>query len=308
MKRLTFRLSIGLIFALPLALASFAFVQASSPRQAAEPQAPNCLDCHAEFQTAWEGSAHGQATTDPDFKAAWQAQGNPKECLGCHTTGYDPIAGTFQAEGITCAACHDPVAANHPLSPASMSRSASLCGECHRDTYFEWQASKHGQSDLTCINCHDPHATSLRAKDTSTLCASCHGTRVSAYAHSNHAAQGLTCTDCHIGEATGQPGMGKGKNSHTFAVNLEKCTKCHEYEMHNQAAAMLIAASTPIPPDSMSSGNPPTVSTEPKPVSPVGFAIFTGLIGLAFGIVLAPWLERGFHRFKGNDAPHNVRL
>jgi hypothetical protein len=44
------------------------------------------------------------------------------------------------------------------------------------------------------------------------------------------------------------------------------------------------------------------VSADPRPVSPVGFAFFTGLIGLAFGIVLAPWLERGFHRIRRGEA------
>jgi hypothetical protein len=44
------------------------------------------------------------------------------------------------------------------------------------------------------------------------------------------------------------------------------------------------------------------VTTEPTPVSPVGFAVFAGLIGLAFGIVLAPWLERGVRRIVRGDA------
>ncbi len=308
MKRLTFQFSVGLIFALPLALISFAFAQAGAPTATPAGQAPQCKDCHAEFQTAWEDGAHGKAITDPAFQSEWEAEGKPKECLGCHTTGFDPVTGTYQAEGVTCNACHDPVASNHPLAPASMSRSASLCGECHRDTYFEWQASKHGQSDLTCVNCHDPHATSLRAKDASTLCASCHGTRVAAFGHTHHAAQGLTCVDCHIGDSNGKNGiMGKGKHSHTFAVNLDKCTKCHAAEMHSPAAAMLVPAVTPAVASSLSSGEPTTASAEPKPVGPAGFAILTGLIGLAFGIVLAPWLERGFRRLTRGDKRNEVR-
>jgi hypothetical protein len=68
---------------------------------------------------------------------------------------------------------------------------------------------------------------------------------------------------------------------------------------------MLVAADGTPPPaaaNSLSSGEPTTVSADPKPVSPVGFAVFTGLIGLAFGIVLAPWLERGFHRIRRGEA------
>lgn len=304
-----FRLLLGLIFALPLAFVTYALAQASTaPAAVAVPVAqdeppalPDCQECHAQYQEVWAAGAHGQALNDPTFQADWEAQGKPQECLGCHTTGFDAATGTYEAAGVTCVACHEPVASNHPLAPAFMSRSAELCGQCHRDTEFEWRNSRHGESDLTCISCHDPHATMIKAEDTSSLCADCHGTRVAAFAHSNHAEEGLTCTDCHITETDAPPGMGNAQHSHSFDVNLNTCTKCHEYEIHNPAAAMLLAADgvgpTVEPPSGLNSGSAGTVSTEPQPTSPVGFALFAGLIGLAFGIVLAPWLERGLRRF-----------
>lgn len=293
--KLPYRLLLGLMFALPLTLVSFALAQASPTRQESDP-APDCQECHASYQTAWETGAHSKALVDPVFKAAWDAVDNPQQCLACHTTGFDPATGTSEASGITCAACHDPVPANHPLSPASMSHAADACGRCHTDTLFQWESSQHGKSDLTCVNCHDPHATKLMTEDTSTLCASCHGTRVAAYGHSAHAAQDLTCTDCHIGESEGELGMGRARHTHTFAVDLDTCTQCHENEIHNPTVAMLIDAGTPEPLVSMSSGQPTTVSHTPDPASPLGVAAFTGLIGLAFGIVLAPMLEKGFRR------------
>jgi predicted CXXCH cytochrome family protein len=301
----THRLLIGLLFAVPLTLVSFALAQAGPVADESQPP-PDCLECHASYQAAWESGAHSQALVDPAFKAAWDAVGNPQECLSCHTTGFDPATGTSQASGVTCAACHDPVPANHPLSPASMTRAADKCGECHTDTVFEWQNSRHGQSDLTCVNCHDPHGTSLKTDDASTLCASCHGTRVAAFAHSAHAAQDLTCTDCHIGEKDGELGMGRARHTHTFAVNLDTCTRCHENEIHNPTVAMLIESGTPVPPDSQSSGQPTNVSTNPPPVSPLGIATFTGLIGLAFGIVLAPILEKGFRRVSRTNRSSEV--
>lgn len=305
------KVAVGLIFALPLALLTYALAQASAPRRASGPtDTPNCQDCHSQIQLGWERGTHSQALGDPAFKETWEGQGSPKECLACHTTGYDAATGSYQAEGVTCAACHDPVPANHPLAPASMSRAAAACGNCHRDTYSQWQSSQHGQSDLTCVSCHDPHGNTLRASDTSSLCASCHGTRVAAFGHTKHAEQGLTCTDCHIGEVTGQAGMGKGLRNHTFAVNLDKCNKCHAAELHSPSAAMLASpgSPTPAPPDSLSSGAPATARAEPEPVGPLGYAIFTGLIGLAFGIVLAPWLESGFHRLKRSERPKEVQL
>lgn len=294
------RLLIGLAFALPLALVTFALARAQPLAQDNPPIEPNCQDCHSQYVAAWENGAHGQALTDPVFVEAWEAQRQPKECLSCHTTGYDSATGTFAEAGVTCGACHDPVAVNHPLAPASMSRAAAMCGQCHRDTEFEWRNSRHGESDLTCVSCHDPHATAIRAGDTSSLCADCHGTRVAAFAHSNHAEEGLTCTDCHITATGSLPGMGNSAHSHSFDVNLSTCTQCHQYEIHNPAAAMLVAGdgvgATPNAPNSQNSGHPALVSSDPQPASPVGFALFAGLIGLAFGIVLAPWLERGWRR------------
>ena len=41
----------------------------------------------------------------------------------------------------------------------------------------------------------------------------------------------------------------------------------------------------------------PAGSSEPAPVSPVGFSLIAGLIGMAMGLVLAPWIEKWFKRF-----------
>jgi hypothetical protein len=129
---------------------------------------------------------------------------------------------------------------------------------------------------------------------------------VAAFGHSAHAAKGLTCTDCHIGEAEGELGMGRARHTHTFAVDLDTCNECHESEIHNPQVAMLIEGGTPVPPESMSSGQPTTVSPAPEPASPLGVAAFTGLIGLAFGIVLAPMLEKGFRRAARNPRSREV--
>lgn len=300
MKRWTFRLALGLALGLTLCITAAVSAQGSPPETAANKE---CKDCHAGIVEAWEGSLHGQATTDTVFVTEWEKQDKPPDCLRCHTTGYNPLTGEYAAQGVTCEACHGAVSSDHPLSPAFMSRGSKECGTCHSDTYFEWKASRHGESDLTCVNCHGPHSTSLRAETTSELCADCHGTRVETFAHTSHSMEGLTCADCHI-TPTGEVGEGHGQRHHTFDVNLATCNKCHEADMHSPAGAMIVPADTPLPPDSMNSGHPGTVSEAPTPVSPVGYAIFAGLIGLAAGIVLAPWLEQGIHRFKSGPKNH----
>jgi hypothetical protein len=39
-----------------------------------------------------------------------------------------------------------------------------------------------------------------------------------------------------------------------------------------------------------------TTTEQPEPVSPIGFAALAALLGLAGGMVLAPWLERWYQK------------
>jgi hypothetical protein len=43
------------------------------------------------------------------------------------------------------------------------------------------------------------------------------------------------------------------------------------------------------------------VSLEPTPVNPFSYALLSGLIGMAGGMILAPWLERWYKRFNGGE-------
>lgn len=46
------------------------------------------------------------------------------------------------------------------------------------------------------------------------------------------------------------------------------------------------------PIDAMTAIEQAAVVSEPKPVSPIGFTTVAGMVGVALGIILAPWLER----------------
>ena len=296
-KRLVARLVYGLIFALPLMLVSFAFAHAKQMPQENQPEQLVCKACHGTFQKAWEGSAHGQAGTDPAFREAWLAQGEPGKCLECHVTGYDPDLNTWESEAITCNACHDADTANHPMQPMAANRSAKLCGDCHQETYFEWQVSSHRESGLDCVGCHDPHATSLKKDDPAGQCASCHRSRASNYAHSEHSKQGLACSDCHLAELRDSSAEGHARLDHSFSVRLSTCNSCHAYQMHDPSEVHP-ERPTPMPADALAAVETLSVLEEPIPVSPVGFATLSGLFGLAAGAILAPWIER---RYRKND-------
>jgi predicted CXXCH cytochrome family protein len=98
--------------------------------------------------------ARAQAYIGSDFKVLpgeWNVHGKnwvaipaddaKKNCIACHTTGYDVASGQWSDAGVTCEACHGP-GANHARSsdkkativnPKNLppDRQAMICGHCH---------------------------------------------------------------------------------------------------------------------------------------------------------------------------------
>jgi len=305
MKRWLLRCLIGFAFAVPLMLLTAA-VATAQPSRAQEAQGDlTCQACHRDTHFAWVDSSHGKAAESDTYLAEWRSRGEPRACLACHTTGYDPVSDAFLAEGVTCEACHGPVPADHPNQPMPSDRSGRLCGTCHTETLFEWQVSKHREVNLACVACHDPHATALkdtgRSTDGSALCSSCHRERASNFAHSAHSQVGLTCADCHLGPTESETGEGHATRDHSFNVRLTTCNACHAYQMHDPVEVHPDRP-TPSPADASPSGMDTLLtSAEPAPVSPIGFAALSGLVGMASGMILAPWLERFYNRIRRED-------
>jgi predicted CXXCH cytochrome family protein len=295
MKSIFSRIIYGALFAVPLMLLTYAFAEASTPAaanlQEENPPGQDCKSCHPAFYETWEDGLHGQAYDDPAFQNAWKAQGQPAECLVCHVTGYDSNTNTWDADGITCERCHNPAPANHPQEPMPVARTSELCGQCHTETNFQWQASVHRQHDLGCETCHDPHGSQLLAEDDSILCASCHKARSSNFSHSSHSQEGLSCVDCHMADLESQGVMAHGEKDHSFFVSLDTCNGCHVFQMHDPVSVH-VEEPTAEPLDPMISAEESSVLASPNPVSPLGFALLAGLVGLAAGVVLAPWIER----------------
>jgi predicted CXXCH cytochrome family protein len=304
MKSVVTRIFYGTLFAIPLMLLTYAFAQASPPVNVEEPQENNpeqdCKTCHPAFYEVWEKGLHGQAWSDPAFQNAWQDQGEPVECLVCHVTGYDSTNNTWESDGVTCQRCHNPAPANHPNEPMPVARSSDLCGECHTETKFQWQVSVHSQHDLGCETCHDPHGSQLLAKDDSSLCATCHQARSSNFSHTSHSEQGLACADCHMANLQQQGVQAHGQKDHSFLVSLDTCNGCHVYQMHDPVPGHEIEA-VEEPLDAMISAEASSVLAAPKPINPLGFALLAGLVGLAAGVVLAPWIERFQNRIDLRD-------
>jgi len=304
------RILIALMFALLAAGVTLVIASAQGEVPPTGQTSTDCVVCHTEFQMTWENGAHGKAGSDPIFVEEWTKQGKPGACLVCHTTGFDPATATYKADGVTCEACHGPAPADHPNTPMPVDRSPDLCGRCHSDTRFGWQdwkVSTHYQRGMDCATCHDPHSASLKkvagprdvkqADDVSALCVTCHKESNMNFSLTSHAQKGVSCVECHVKHAENLDKTAHAVPDHSFKASLDSCNTCHAQQMHSPTEAKTPEGVTlPVTVQTTEEVKPITATPEPEPVSPMGFSAMAGFIGLAGGMVLAPWLERWYHR------------
>lgn len=313
------RLFIALIFAL-LAAGTTLIIAGAQPGTIPPVQtSPDCATCHTDTEVTWQNGAHGKSGSNPVFLAEWTKQGKPGACLVCHTTGYDPATATYEVDGVSCESCHSPVPTDHPKSPMPAASSTELCTRCHSDTRFEPQngeAVTHYERGLDCVACHDPHSTSLktmagprtveRADEASQLCITCHQEANMDFPLTAHAQENVACVDCHVkGTENGERGPHTVPD-HSFSASIVSCNTCHEQQMHSPTEAVNTketggtVSTEPTPAIQLSS-----ITLEPGAVSPIGFSAMAGLIGLAGGMVVAPWLERWYRRVAKQNREEN---
>lgn len=151
------------------------------------------------------------------------------DCGRCHTTGWKSVAdggspqdglegmdGEFAFGGVHCEQCHgmgNIHAVTEDKADISVDNSALFCGGCHyrnsdhtiaasggfikhHEQYDEMISGKH--KDLTCVTCHDPHASVVYddkalGNGVTKECTECHTDAKYAKVHN-----GATCIDCHM--------------------------------------------------------------------------------------------------------------
>jgi hypothetical protein len=217
-----------------------------------------CGECHQDVYATWQTGAHADAMSSASFQEAWAGVGQLDECLACHSTGFDPNTGAMTTPDVTCQACHQKMGdQDHPPAMMTVEVEAERCGECHTDTFAEWQLSGHGKRGIACASCHHSHSQALRIEPAPELCHQCHGGRFEDMAHSSHAGAELTCNECHMppnpaAELVGGMG-GVSTHGHTFSVGSQTCAQCHVAEIHGQAAEMVADPRLDLPSESLES-------------------------------------------------------
>ncbi len=191
-----------------------------------------CRECHETEYAEWSQTTHASATFSSDFQVLLQQTAQPGECFACHTTGYNTTSGQFILAGVTCEVCHGPYRPTHPDESMSSGTSASLCGGCHIETLAAWQKSRHGQANITCIDCHEVHTQHTRAAvATNALCLNCHISHLQDFIHVEHDLDTVHCVDCHLPKQMDfdptKAVEGQAMKDHTFTSVPETCEQCH---------------------------------------------------------------------------------
>jgi predicted CXXCH cytochrome family protein len=110
------------------------------------------------------------------------------------------------------------------------------CETCHSEIADQWKSSRHGEINLGCSSCHEPHSQQQKVLDkTQLICANCHKEQYDSAHDATHGAAGLTCENCHLGEDSG----------HSFKATIASCNDCHS-DIHE--AGQLIAAGAMVEP------------------------------------------------------------
>ena len=165
-------------------------------------KAEECGSCHREIYEEWKTSIHAHAYQDPFFQAYWKKDDNVWVCLNCHSplenqqpTLIQDIPGGrvekavqvpnyrfdpgYQAEGVTCAACHvrdgvihgpfDDSAAPHPTKFDPDFRTKQVCYRCHNVISGPFQFY-----DVGPCGTYEEYEGEFFMKEKGMICQSCH--------------------------------------------------------------------------------------------------------------------------------------
>ncbi len=160
---------------------------------------------------------------------------------------------------------------------------------------------------MTCSVCHDPHTAALKTvkgmetAGPSGLCINCHSEVSMDFPYSTHNQAGVSCVDCHLRHFENGDQDVHAMPDHSFTASLATCTSCHSDQMHEKSveASLAVSDTAPVAGDKPVATPMPTLLSSPAPVGPFGFSVLAGLLGLAGGMVLQPWLEKTYNNLNG---------
>jgi len=292
-----------------LLLGSFTAVITQAQPGPPEIRGDDCHSCHEAISDIWPDSSHSKIDVACLDSPSQPAESNQiKVCDNFKSVATESENSAFEMTGETCQVCHPSDPEEHPQKIMYTDTSSRLCGECHVDTYDELSHTAHDREGMACVRCHNPHDDNLRAGGIQDTCNSCHREEVHFYSFTDHAAEGLLCTDCHFQMA--EDANGNSHRQHTLTVETETCAECHGQEMHypmgdntppSDTASTIVeveAEGFMVPLGDLDANS---IDSEPMASSHINFIILAAIIGMLFGLVGSPWLEKWYQNRDDED-------
>ncbi len=157
----------------------------------------------------WEPHLQSSGQRTEEGQVSWK-----QRCVGCHTTGYDPITSEFVELSVGCEECHGPGASHarstdkdEIINPRSLphERAIAVCGQCHSRG-----VSKNGTHPFTAtfvpgdlLSDHFDVLQPTEGVNTEAFwgngMARRHHEQYQEVVQSRHYQVGLACFDCHEG-------------------------------------------------------------------------------------------------------------
>ena len=115
----------------------------------------SCLRCHEVRQRR-----HVERWRSTKFRtfARLDEVDDPTPCLRCHTTGYDPVDGSYVQQGVTCEGCHGPGGGYGAAMEAAV-RLQAAGAEAEGEQLLDEVSTELRQrmaATNVCVECHDP--------------------------------------------------------------------------------------------------------------------------------------------------------
>lgn len=183
----------------------FLVFSASTPAEDTGPPAEECAACHEETVAEFAKTPHATAK-------GWVHE---TSCSACHGNGQEHMDSGGELDSIIRPAL---------LPPREASQQ---CLDCHTEqaSHFRAAGALHRLADVTCQDCHDPHAAAdqMLTKRPPELCADCHQGIVAQFGMPrSHPAE--DCTGCHNPHGT------DSLRTNTTLAN-QTCGDCHTEKM-----------------------------------------------------------------------------
>jgi len=241
---------------------------------------PPCAECHEAETHAWQLSPHA-TTTEP----------------------------------ATCTACHGEYVEDHPRTGVmTLAVDSTVCADCHRETFAQWEGTTHAAADVECTSCHLSHSQTLRLTDEA-LCVSCHKEPIADRFHMAHWVSQVACTGCHLTAPSPEAVASSGPTlalavgltadflapSHDFvSVSAQNCLDCHRTDVENvswltddaKARAQLIDKTQQTAALSTQLQNAESQVRTLGVMTPVALGLgisFGGFLGIVFMLLLSRW-------------------